>query len=101
MNAGQQMGWWARSAHRPGAAQIDVATKTTRREIATKSRPACPTARIVKGIPPFAESLDKLAKSADRAKPASFVCGNDQSAKRIVSELIELLAAKAVDTGLL
>jgi 8-hydroxy-5-deazaflavin:NADPH oxidoreductase len=58
-----------------------------------------PTAKVVKAIPPFAELLQGADIAPDKPRPSTFVCGDDATAKRTVSELVELLGAEAVDSG--
>jgi len=87
--------WDCTSALKPDLSGLLIGTTTSAGEEVAR---LAPTAKIVKAIPPFAESLDKLS-STDRARPASFVCGDDRSAKLIISELIEHLGAEPVDAG--
>jgi predicted dinucleotide-binding enzyme len=58
-----------------------------------------PGARIVKGIPPFAELLHSDDPTIEGVPAASFLCGDDADAKRIVGPLLEALPATVVDAG--
>jgi predicted dinucleotide-binding enzyme len=58
-----------------------------------------PRARVVKAIPPFAEVLHDPPHSLPGSRPATFVCGDDPAAKRIVAELVTAIGAEAIDAG--
>lgn len=57
-------------------------------------------ARVVAAIPPFANAIASGSLSYDAGlEPTVFVCGDDDSAKRVVGELVGDLGAQPVDAG--
>jgi hypothetical protein len=58
-----------------------------------------PDARVVKGIPPFAELMHSDDPTIDGRPPGVFVAGNDAEAKAVVSGLLEQLPTTVTDTG--
>jgi predicted dinucleotide-binding enzyme len=57
-------------------------------------------ARFVAAIPPFANAIASSTLSYDAGlAPTVFVCGDDDTAKRVVEELIEDIGADPVDAG--
>jgi 8-hydroxy-5-deazaflavin:NADPH oxidoreductase len=58
-----------------------------------------PTATVVKAIPPFAEILHGPPIPTDQPRPVTFVCGDDATAKRTVSELLTLIGADLLNAG--
>jgi 8-hydroxy-5-deazaflavin:NADPH oxidoreductase len=58
-----------------------------------------PGARVVKGIPPFAELLHAGNPLLNGRAPAAFLCGDDDDAKARVRPLLEALPATVVDAG--
>jgi predicted dinucleotide-binding enzyme len=59
-----------------------------------------PRARIVSAIPPFANALSSGDLAYDEQLPPSvFVCGDDSTAKLLVSRLVADLGAQPVNAG--
>jgi len=58
-----------------------------------------PGARVVKGIPPFAEFLHSAEPTIDGEPVGVFVCGDDAAAKRVVANLMSSLPATVTDAG--
>lgn len=59
-----------------------------------------PRARIVAAIPPFANALASGDIVYDqRLAPSVFICGDDSSAKRLVTRLVGDIGAHTVDAG--
>lgn len=58
-----------------------------------------PGARVIKAVPPFAELLHSPSLEIAGRRPSVFVCGDDPSARSIVSELVRDVDAEAVDAG--
>jgi hypothetical protein len=63
-----------------------------------------PGARVVKGVPPFAELMAAAAPDApltpsDLPPPAVFVCGDDAAARAAVLSLVGDLGAEPVEAG--
>jgi 8-hydroxy-5-deazaflavin:NADPH oxidoreductase len=58
-----------------------------------------PQAKVVKGIPPFAELLHSNNPTINGAPVGVFMCGDDPAAKAVVKQLIEALPANVTDAG--
>ncbi|MBR0655522.1 NADPH-dependent F420 reductase [Plastoroseomonas arctica] len=63
-----------------------------------------PGARVVKGVPPFADLMQAAGATAPMTPagmppPAVFVCGDDTAARGIVLGLVEDVGAQPVETG--
>lgn len=58
-----------------------------------------PDARVVKGIPPFAELLHSADATVGGRPAGVFVAGADAAAKQTVAELLSALPASATDAG--
>jgi len=58
-----------------------------------------PGARVVKGIPPFAELLHSAEPTLDGEPVSVFVCGDDAAAKGLVATLLASLPATVTDAG--
>ena len=58
-----------------------------------------PGARVVKGVPPFAELMHADDPLISGTAPGLFVAGDDSEAKGIVAGLLAQLPAKVVDAG--
>jgi hypothetical protein len=69
--------WDCTNPLKPNLSGLLLGTTTSAGEEVARLAPA---ARIVKAIPPFAESLDALPRSTDLARPATFIRGDDLSA---------------------
>jgi 8-hydroxy-5-deazaflavin:NADPH oxidoreductase len=88
--------WDCTNALKPDLSGLAIGTTTSGAETIAK---LTPRAKLVKGIPPFAELLHS-AKPTIHGVPATvFMCGDDAAAKAVVSPLIELLPATVVDAG--
>lgn len=65
-----------------------------------------PGARVVKGVPPFAEVMQAAGRDGPLvprglAPPAVFVCGDDAAARAVVLGLVADLGAQPVEAGAL
>jgi 8-hydroxy-5-deazaflavin:NADPH oxidoreductase len=58
-----------------------------------------PLARIVKAVPPFAQSLHAPSMDIGGHRPGVFVCGDDAEARVTVVQLVADVEADAVDCG--
>ena len=56
-------------------------------------------AKVIKGIPPFAELLHSADPTIGGEPVGVFVCGDDAAAKRIVVNLMSSLPATVTDAG--
>ena len=59
-----------------------------------------PWALVVKGIPPFAETLHSSSPAIGGAYPDVFLCGDDDGARKTIATLVEDIGASPVDAGL-
>ncbi|MRS99420.1 hypothetical protein GJQ57_12270 [Ralstonia pickettii] len=88
--------WDCTNALKPDYSGLAVGTTTSAGEIIASR---FPHARVVKGIPPFAELLASDDPTINGQPAGSFVCGDDAGAKTVVMELLSALPAAAVDSG--
>lgn len=88
--------WDCTNALKPDMSGLAVGTTTSAGE--TIAHPA-PGARVVKGIPPFAELLHSDDPTIGGVPAGCFLCGDDAEAKAMVRTLIEALPATVVDAG--
>ncbi len=58
-----------------------------------------PRARVIKGIPPMAALLASATPTIAGRAPAVFVAGNDDEAKRVVTELLAALPCEVTNAG--
>jgi 8-hydroxy-5-deazaflavin:NADPH oxidoreductase len=88
--------WDCTNALKPDLSGLEVGTDTSGAEIIASLAVG---AKVVKGIPPFAELLHSDDPTV-AGKPAdSFLCGDDATAKAVVRRLLEALPADVVDAG--
>jgi 8-hydroxy-5-deazaflavin:NADPH oxidoreductase len=80
----------------PDLSGMAVGTTTSAAEEIAK---LAPTARIVEGLPLFAEVLQSGNTSFDGAIASVFYCGDDVEAKQIVAGLLAETGAEAIDVG--
>lgn len=88
--------WDCTNALLPDLSGLAVGTTTSGAEqIAAKAQGA----RIVKGIPPFAELMHSDDPTVGGKPVGVFMCGDDAEAKAIVRPLLEALPTDVVDAG--
>jgi 8-hydroxy-5-deazaflavin:NADPH oxidoreductase len=88
--------WDCTNALKPDFSGLQIGTTTSAGEEVARM---APTAIVVKAIPPFAEVLHGPPLPDDAPRHTVFVCGDDATAKRTVSELVRLIGAEPVDAG--
>jgi 8-hydroxy-5-deazaflavin:NADPH oxidoreductase len=84
------------NALKPDMSGMAVGTTTSAAEEIAKLAPG---ARVVEGLPLFAEVLQSGDTSFNGAKATVFYCGDDIEAKAIVAGLLEETAVEAIDVG--
>jgi 8-hydroxy-5-deazaflavin:NADPH oxidoreductase len=84
------------NALKPELSGMAVGTTTSAAEEIAKLAPG---ARVVEGLPLFAEVLQSGDTSFNGAKATVFYCGDDTEAKTIVAGLLEETAVEAIDVG--
>jgi 8-hydroxy-5-deazaflavin:NADPH oxidoreductase len=88
--------WDCTNPFAPDMSELLIGTSTSAgEEIAN----AAPLAKIVKAIPPFAQSLHASSMDIGGHKPGVFVCGDDPAARATVVRLVSDVDAAAVDAG--
>jgi predicted dinucleotide-binding enzyme len=89
--------WSCVNALKPDLSGLAVGFDTSAAEEVARRAPG---ARVVSGIPPFAEALANgdLRYDAGLA-PSVFICGDDEQAKAVVEMLVLDLGAHPVDAG--
>lgn len=88
--------WDCTNALKPNFSGLAIGTTTSAAEtIAAQATGA----RVVKGIPPFAELLHSDNPLINGNPASVFICGDDAEAKLIVKPLLEALPADVVDAG--
>jgi predicted dinucleotide-binding enzyme len=88
--------WDCTNALKPDLSGLEVGTDTSGAEIIAGLAVG---ARIVKGIPPFAELLHGDDPTVGGKPAGVFLCGDDAAAKAVVRPLLEALPADVVDAG--
>jgi len=88
--------WDCTNALKPDMSSLAVGTTTSGAEIIQQ---LVPGARVVKGIPPFAELLHGEDPTIHGTPAGAFLCGNDAAANDIVRPLLEALPATVIDAG--
>jgi predicted dinucleotide-binding enzyme len=88
--------WDCTNALRPDMSGLAVGTTSSAAETIAR---LVPEARVVKGIPPFAEVLHSADPTMAGKPGTTFICGDDEAAKGLVKPLLEALPAKVVDAG--
>jgi len=88
--------WDCTNALKPDLSGLAVGLTTSGAEqIAAKA----PGARIVKGIPPFAELMHSADPTIGGKPVGVFMCGDDADAKSVVRPLLEALPTDVIDAG--
>lgn len=88
--------WDCTNALKPDLSGLEVGTDTSGAEIIAALAAG---ARVVKGIPPFAELLHSDDPTVGGRPAGTFLCGDDDDAKAAVRVLLEALPADVVDAG--
>lgn len=88
--------WDCTNPFAPDMSELLIGTTTSAGEEIAK---AAPLARIVKAVPPFAQSLHAPSMDISGHKPGVFVCGDDPAARATVVQLVTDVEAGAVDAG--
>jgi predicted dinucleotide-binding enzyme len=88
--------WDCTNALKPDLSGLAVGTDTSGGEIIAGLAGG---AKVVKGIPPFAELLHSDDPTVAGKPSAAFLCGDDDAAKAAVRPLLEALPADVVDAG--
>lgn len=55
--------------------------------------------RVVKAVPPFAEVLHSPSRRVDGRRPAVFVCGDDDMARRVLLGPVDEIEARGIYAG--
>lgn len=88
--------WDCTNALLPDMSGLAIGTTTSGGEEIAK---LAPNARVVKGIPPFAELLHSDDPTVNGTPVGLFVAGNDAAAKAQVTHLLEALPGSVTDAG--
>jgi len=88
--------WDCTNPFAPDMSELLIGTTTSAGEEIAK---AAPLAKIVKAVPPFAQSLHAPSMDIGGHKPGVFVCGDDPAARATVVQLVSDVDAGAVDAG--
>ena len=88
--------WDCTNALKPDMSGLAIGTTTSGAETVQRLAPG---ARVVKGIPPFAELLHSADPTIDGEPVGVFVCGDDAAAKRVVANIMSSLPATVTDAG--
>lgn len=88
--------WDCTNALKPDLSGLAIGTTTSGGETVARLAPG---ARVVKGIPPFAELMHSADPTVGGTPVGVFMCGDDAAAKAIVQPLIEALPTTVVDAG--
>jgi predicted dinucleotide-binding enzyme len=93
---GQKVLWDCTNALKPDISGLVVGTTWSAGEEVQK---LAPWARVVKGIPPFAEMLHSGNLQLKGGSVGVFVCSDDADAKALVSGLLGEIGVAVTDTG--
>jgi hypothetical protein len=88
--------WDCTNALKPDMSGLLIGTTTSGGDEVAR---VAPWAKVVKGIPPFAELLRSPSTLIGGSRSAVFVCGEDKEARKIVGGLVEDIGAAPVDAG--
>lgn len=88
--------WDCTNPFAPDMSELLIGTTTSAGEEIAK---AAPLAKIVKAVPPFAQSLHAPSMDIGGHKPGVFVCGDDPAARASVVQLVSDVEAGAIDAG--
>ena len=88
--------WDCTNPFAPDMSELLIGTTTSAgEEIAM----AAPGARIIKAVPPFAQSLHAPSMEISGHRPGVFICGEDPTARAVVGQLVGDVGADPVDAG--
>jgi 8-hydroxy-5-deazaflavin:NADPH oxidoreductase len=88
--------WDCTNPLKPDFSGLLIGTNTSAGE---ETAALAPTAQVVKAIPPFAEVLRSDSMDVGGGLPGVFVCGDDESARRTVANLVQDIGAEPVVAG--
>lgn len=88
--------WDCTNPLKPDMSGLEIGTTTSGGEEVARLAPG---ARVVKGIPPFAELLHSDDPTVGGRPVGVFVAGEDASARKAVGELMSQLPASVTDAG--
>jgi predicted dinucleotide-binding enzyme len=88
--------WDCTNALKPDLSGLEIGTTTSAGEEVAR---LAPWARVVKGIPPFAELLHSSSLRVAGQQLGIFVCGDDAAANAVVQGLLSDLDMAPVDSG--
>lgn len=88
--------WDCTNALKPDLSGLQIGTTDSAGETVQR---LAPSARVVKGIPPFAELLHSEDPTLDGKPSGCFLCGDDADAKAVIRPLMEALPATVTDAG--
>jgi 8-hydroxy-5-deazaflavin:NADPH oxidoreductase len=88
--------WDCTNVLKPDLSGLEIGTATSGGETIAA---LIPEAKVVKGIPPFAELMHGENPLISGTPADVFMCGDDAQAKAVVARLIEALPARSVDAG--
>jgi predicted dinucleotide-binding enzyme len=94
--AARKIVWDCTNALKSDLSGLAIGTTTSAGEEIQK---AAPWARVVKAIPPFAETMHSGSVRIGSRGVGVFVASDDAEAKRIVTALVQDLGAEATDVG--
>ena len=84
------------NALKPDMSGMAIGTTTSAAEEIAKLAPG---ARVVEGLPLFAEVLQSESTHFNGREATVFYCGDDTEAKSVVAELLKETGAEAIDVG--
>jgi 8-hydroxy-5-deazaflavin:NADPH oxidoreductase len=88
--------WDCTNPFAPDMSELLIGTTTSAGEEIAKT---APLARVVKAVPPFAQSLHAPSMLIDGHRPGVYVCGDDAEARATIAALVNDVDADAVDCG--
>ena len=88
--------WDCTNALLPDMSGLQIGTSTSGGEEVAR---LCPGARMVKGIPPFAQLLHSDDPTVAGQPVGTFVAGDDDAAKAMVADLLTDLPTRVTDAG--
>ena len=93
---GAKVLWDCTNALKPDLSGLVLGATTSAAETV---RELSPGARVVKGIPPFAELLHSDDPTVGGSPVDAFICSDDAEAKALVWPLLESLPTRVIDAG--
>lgn len=88
--------WDTTNPIKPDLSGLELGTTTSGGEAVAA---AAPLARIVKGVPPFADVLNAPSSRIGGVLPGVFVAGDDEAARGVVCTLVNDSGAEPTDVG--